>query len=415
MYTLDTAYVRHNSRNGRWEEDNIADRSVQALLSDGTDVWMFLLYPSITQPRAVLLEDIRNLTNGVANGTTVQEWLTALGNRTLPFHDEVPSFETHYVKYANAWHAGYHIEPITRIGTLSQQGSKWDKEDLLIWRKDVEPETLARNAMFTINGLFHPAEWGPEGVHIHMGNRTLRQTNDNQIGVHSFANVGQLSYVPITPDMVTSQREGAPLHTGVYVTLPDGVDMEGKTFLVVLGGYLQVLGKTYTRVGERTYRIELANLMMVERFYDSWKDLNLAEILGFTQYDYNDTLFEVKEILKDETVRKFLTMPQSFFVAVETDSFFQEIVAVESSGLPGRYYDHETTRYPLMGAYGRMLEYHPIEEDGITVMCTTPNQRHNYDFFRRPWTKSEGIDAGRYPYRPYTHTHAFYRLMGSQR
>jgi len=415
MYILETAYVKRGARNRLWVEEDIADVPIQEVAANYHHVWLFLTYPSQIEPLGLLLEDIINYLNGVEADVTTQEWLTSLGNETLPFRYDAPSFEVNYVKYTNVWHAGYKIEPITRIGTLSQTGSKWDKEDLLIWRDDVNPETLARNAMFTVNGLFHPAEYGPDGVHVHMGNRTLRQSNDNQIGLYSFANVGNLSYIPITDEMVTAQRDGASLHTGVYVTLPETTDMNGKMFLVVLGGYLQVLGKTYTRVGERTYRIELANLMMVERFYDSWKDLDLADTLGFTQYDFNDTLFEVGEILEDETVRKFLTMPQSFFVAVGTDSFFQELIPVEHSGLPGRYYDYETTRYPLMGAYGRMLEYHPIEEDGITVMCTTENKRHNYDFFRRPWTKSEGIDAGRYPYRPYEHTQAFYRLMGSQR
>lgn len=414
MYQLEQAYVRRNSRNDIWVPQDISDHPIKTVDSTYGDVWLFVTYASITEPRAVLLSTIRNLLNGVGPSVTTQEWLTSLGNKTLPFHTTPPDFQLHYVRYINAWHAGYRIAPIGRKGTLSQQGSKWEKEDLLVSRPDVKPETLARNALFTVNGLFHPTEYGPEGVHIHEGNTTLRHSNDNQIGLYSFAKVGHVRCIPVTPEMVSAQRPDAPLWRGVYVTLPEDVEMGNKTYLLVIGGYLQVLGKTYTRVGERTYRVELSNLMMMERFYDSRVELNLHDVLGFTEYDFNESLLSVAEIGRDETVLRYMTLPQTFFVEVEAETFFQELVPVEDAGLPGRYYDYDTPYYPLMGAYGRMLEYHPIEEDGITVLCAEENHRHRYDFQRRPWRTQNALDGGRYPANPFDHTQAFYRLLGSQ-
>jgi len=414
MYELITAYSRKDRRNGRWVEVDVTDEPVKFLYQTFGDVWFIITYPSLDGVKGLRLDDVQNLLNPLGPLTSVSEWLISVGNTTLPFTDDFPEFTTGYVKYANAWHAGYQLEPISRIGTVEQGGSKWDKEDLLISRSDIDPEYLVRNVLFSVNGLFHVAEYGPEGVHIHNGNRSLRKANDNQVGIHSFAEVGTVSYIPITDDMITAQHTGAPLNKGVYVTLPENTDMDGKTFLVVLGGYLQVLGKTYTRVGERTYRIELPNLMLLERFYDSWDDMDLDTELGLTKYEVNNSMVSVFEFFKDETIRRYLTLSQSFFVAVDADTFFHELVALETTKLPSRYYDSEVTQYPLIGAYGRMLEYHPIVEDGVTVLCTTRNVRHRYDFHRRKWRDSTAVDDGRYPAHSFDHTNAYYRIMGTQ-
>lgn len=414
MYELTTAYSRKDRRNGRWEEVDLSDVPIKSLDQTHGDVWLLITYPSFNGTKGLRLDSIQNLLNNATPTVTVSEWLTAVGNTTLPFADSIPSFSEGYVRYTNAWHAGYQIDPISRIGTLEQGGSKWDKQDLLIRRDDIDPEYLARNALFTVNGLFHIAEYGPQGVHLHNGNLSLRHANDNQVGVHSFADVGEVNYVPITDEMITAQHTNAPLHKGVYVTLPESVDMMGKTYLLVLGGYLQALGKTYTRVGERTYRIELPNLMLLERYYDSWDDLDLSSGSGLTEYEHNPSLLGVNELSQDSKIRHYLTLSQSFLVEVNAETFFQELIPLESAKLPGRYYDYEVTHYPVVGAYGRMLEYHPIVEDGVTVLCTSRNVRHRYDFHRRKWQDFAGVDDGRYPAHPFDHTHAFYRIMGTQ-
>ena len=415
MYQLITAYTLTDRRNSRWQlASDLNDTPIRPLLSTYAEVWLVIDHPSFDTPRWLPLTRVINEVSNVLPTVTVGQWLTALGNKSLPFSDEKPTFERHYVKYANAWHAGYHIEPISRLGTLSQGGSKWDKEDLLIWRKGVDPETLARHVLFSVNGFFHAAEYGPDGVHIHDGNHTVRHANDNQVGLHSFTKVGALRYIPITDDMIVAQHAGASLYDGVYVTLPDNVDMDGCTFLCVIGGYLQALGKTYTRVGDRTYRIELSNLMLLERYYDSAEALSLKERLGLSDYPSNPGLLGVAEFKSDAVIRRYLTLSQSFFVCVDTPSLFHYLKPVEYSKLPGRYYDTDNTNYPLVGAYGRTLEYHCIRETTTKVLCSSRNIRHRYDFHRRQWRDMPATDSGRYPKHPFDDAQAYYRLLGTQ-
>jgi hypothetical protein len=87
---------------------------------------------------------------------------------------------------------------------------------------------------------------------------------------------------------------------------------------------------------------------------------------------------------------------------------------VEYSGLPGRYFNYSKTNAPLMGAYGRALDYHTVQEEAVTVLHTSENLRHHYDANRRKWRTSAAVDNGRYPSNPFRHTHAFLRLMGTE-
>jgi hypothetical protein len=414
MYTLTGARYRKDRRDGRWEVADLSTVPVTTLTTTHGDVWLFITYPSVSEPKALRFDLVANWVSSLDAGKTVSEWLTGLGNRTLPFAEINPQFRPHYVRYAQAWHAGYNIEPIGRIGTPDKGGSKFDKEDLVVTREDLTPRQIADYALFSVNGLFHRTEWREDGVRIRGGNLSLRKANDNQIGLHSFRDVGKLQYVSITETMLSRQRPDAPLRKAVYVTLPETVDLNNKTALLVLGGYLQALGKGYTRVGERTYRIELGNLMLMERYFDSRTSLDLSS-LGLSQNPANPSAVSRAELESDAVLIRYLTLEQSFFVVVDSPSMFQELIPLEGTGLPGRYYAHEAHNFPVMGAYGRMLEYHTIEEDGLWVVCAMDNLRHKYDFHTRKWRTKAVNDAGRYPAFPFVHAHAFSRLLGVEK
>lgn len=416
MYELTRAYCRRFPGQSRWEAFDAAAEPITTLSATYGDVWLYITYPTATvAEKALRLHDVANRITRVGDPTTtVQEWLTGLGNETLPFADEVPTFTAHYVRYVNAWHAGYDVHPIARNGTLEQGGSDAAKEDLQIKLDGVDPYQLGDYGMFTINGLFHPIDVGPNGVYIRYGNDSLRRANDNQIGVYSFADVGKVQYVPITADMITPQRPGEPLRNAAYVTLPDDVDLTGKTAMVVIGGYLHVLGKGYTRTGEKTFRIQLQRLSLLERYYDSVADLDMSS-LGLSEYDHNASLLSVDEIRRDSAILAYLTLPQSFFVLVDADTMFHEWEAIEPVGLADRYVLYEYEYLPLVGAYGRGLEHHVIYESPYHLISATPNLRHHYDFQTRPWKKQKAVDSGRYPAWPAEPAVTYIRRLGIER
>lgn len=411
MYTLTRAMCRKDRRQGRWVECDLTDEPINTLIATHGDVWLFIDWGAPEGEYALDIDSVRNMISVVKPGVTVSEWLENLGNETLPFEENLPTFNTHYVRYIHAWTGGYEIIPISRNGTIAQDVSAYSQDDLLIRRPTVDHEYLATNALFTVNGLFHRASEGVEGVHIIDGNRSLRRANENQVGVYSFSEVGEVDSIPITEEMVHSYASAQPLRRGAYLRIPDDVELENKTVLLVIGGYLQVLGDTYQRVGERHYRVHINKLHMRERYYDSCKDIDLSS-LGLTEYDHNDSLLSKDALTSDQALRAYLTLPQSFFVVVDAPSFFQDLEALEETGLPNRYLDHAFDYAPVMGTYGRMLEYHAISENGVHVLATNTNVRHSYDFHHRP---AGNYDDGRYPYKPFVYAPAWKRILGVQK
>lgn len=413
MYLLASARYRTDRNAGRWIEGDLASAPVTTLTTVYGDVLLFITYPSLATPKALRFDKVAGTLNGVGPSVTVQQWLTSLGNKTLPFEAVTPTLIPRYVTYAQAWHAGYDFVPRPRNGAIGANMSLWEQEDLIATHPLFTPAYINDYGLFQVNGYFHINDYTAAGVRIVDGNRTVRVSNDNQIGILSFEAIGKIIKCPITPAMVAAQNADAPLKDAVYVSIPTKYDLTGKTVLMVIGGYLHTGGRAFSQVGERTYKIQMQNLMLLDRLLESRKHLDLSK-MGLTPYLDNPSLTSIAELYSDTAIRGWLTMSQSFFVIVDTPSFFHALEPVEYAGLPSRYYNYSKTDAPLMGAYGRALDYHTIQEQDTTVICASENIRHHYDANRRKWQLSKAVDGGRYPANPYRHTHAFMRLMGTE-
>lgn len=411
MYQLVTARYKSDRRAGRWVEADLSNALITTLATTYGDVWLYITYPSLVEPKAVRLSDFQNMLNGVTSTTTVQEWLAQIGNLTLPFAKQLPDFNPRYVEYCQAWHSGYDIHPVGRPGVMEDNLSTRAREDLMITHPNFTPKFINEHCLFTVNGYFHLTDFAENGVRVIDGNTTVMKSNDNQIGLYSFQDIGAIQTLPLKDANLHAMNETAPLWDGVYTNIPESIDLTNKTVLLVLGGYLQVLGKTYRRVGDRAWKIEMGNSMFLDRFIQSLKDMDLSS-LNVEAPEENPSFALVSQLKSDETVRAYLELSQSFFVIVDSPSFFQEYIPLEYIGLEGRYIGSEKLQYPVVGAYGRMLDYHIIEEDGRFVYCCVPNVRHDYDAGHRKWQQMRAVDGGRYPHKPSVPAQAYLRRLG---
>lgn len=424
MYTLVRARYRRDRRSGRWVEADLADEAIGTLSANYGDIYLYIEYPGAGAPitKALHWVNVEQDVNNYNPNFTVQQWLTEIGNKTLPFEVKFPNEALRLVRYAHAWHAGYKVKAKGANGSLNQDISVHYKEDLVLTHPIHKPEAVRDYCMVSVNGYFHLTDWTTEGVRVIDGNKTVIASNDNQVGLYSFETIGKLKYIPITDGMIRKAGSDIPLWDSTYLQLPADVDIENKTVLLVTGGYLNVLSNVYERINERTWRISFGRMMFLNRYIQSAQDMDLSS-LGLTRSEEDPTLFDAQELKQDAVIKKYLQLSQSFFVIVDSPSMFQAYEPVQYLNLPGRFIDSKREQLPLVGAYGRMLDYHIIKEPSQAaavipadtaeyVYCATLNQRNDYDAHHRPWQQQKAVNGGRYPGSPFKNETAYFRILG---
>lgn len=425
MYILVRSRYRLDRRAGRWVEADLADEAIGTLSANYGNIYLYIQYPGAGNPvvRALHWEKMENELGQYDPNMTVQQWLTSIGNRTLPFEDKMPNENLRLVKYAHAIAAGYNFQTKGVDGHISQDISTYYKEDLILTHPVHKPADVRNHCLISVNGYFHLTDYTDEGVRIIDGNKTVIRSKDNQVGLYSFEQLGKLKFVPIKPDMIKSQGEDIPLWNATYLTMPPEIDLEGKTVLLVTGGYLNVLSDVYERVNERIWRLSFGRMMFLNRYLQSVRDMDLSS-LGLSEDPDDPTLFNAQEFKHDDVIKAYLGLSQSFFVIVDCDAMFQTFEPVEYLNLPGRFVSSERHQFPLIGAYGRMLDYHIIKEPNrklkvpdnkqLYIYAATMNKRYDFDAHHRPWLSQKAVNGGAYPGRPFRHETAYYRIIGSE-
>ena len=84
MYQYERALVKHRMPNVRYEEKDVRQLSVKALLRDYAEVYLVLTHSALTGKVTLRLSDAVNLLTAVLEGTTVSQWLIDNANTTLP-------------------------------------------------------------------------------------------------------------------------------------------------------------------------------------------------------------------------------------------------------------------------------------------------------------------------------------------
>lgn len=409
-YQLVAAKARSKGLDAVWSDVSITPMTIGTLFSTYTDVWMTLSHPSLSKNVFLRLQAVRELVSARYHSLTVPQWLQAIGDLALPTVASMPDFKLRQVRTSDAWRAGYDIKPFDRTRHEDAEIPYGEKDDLLLTKEGIDFQTYHRYLLVSVNGYFHRTGSSPRGLQVLDGGRTGRLLNDNQVSVHSFWGVGALDIIPITSEMVYKTIPTGRLADRAYVELP--YDVEDKTVLLVIGGFLHVLDETYTRIGPRSLCININKLALAERFFESNKALDLSS-LPLTKHVGDASHVAVDELYSDEVIRAYLSLSQSFVVVVNTKDFYVRRHPIANTELPGRYeVPKGTERLPLFGAYGKVYDYAIFPDWGVNVLACRENTRKRYSFRTTHWRGNHSIDDSLYPYRPWDWAQAHMLEMG---
>lgn len=409
-YQLVAAKARSKGLDAIWSDVNISAVTIGELFSIYSSVWLTLSHPALTANVYLELNTIREQITSEYHRQTIPEYLIAIGDDSLPTVPSLPELRLRRVRYNDAWRAGYDIKPVDRFRHEDAEIPHGEKNDLLLRKEGVDFQTYHRYALVTVNGFFHRTGTYQDGLQVVEGGRTGRLCNNNQVGIHSFFGVGTLDQIPITADMVYKTISTGRLSDRAYIELP--YDIEDKTVLLVLGGYLHVLDDAYTRIGPRSIRVNFNKIAYPERYFSSRSRIDLSSLpLNLVEDDPGHVA--VDELLSDEVITAYLSLPQSFVVVVNARDFFVRRHLIANSQLPGRYeVPANTERLPLFGAYGKAYDYAIFPDWGRHVLACSENIRERYGFRTTNWRNFDSIDDSLYPYRPWDWSNGYLLEMG---
>jgi len=375
MYVLISALGVSKAQGSRWGSLNIGEVLVSQLFANYRKVYATLSNIYLDEPISIDLESLRNDHSFFVG--TFNQLLTSLGTTTLTQTTIPPVLNPKYAIYSDAFRAGYKVEPVNVLTSHTANLPPSDKTSLRIIRTDpvTDMELFFKHCLVTVNGFFHQTDFDGEFAYAIDANNSKLKSHQNQIGFLSFLNIGQIESVPITEQMIYKQADESTLSKRTYIKL--NKDITNKTVLLVLGGYLLFPdNKSIIQSGEDVFSIDIGKMPFVERYFEGAKYLNYDR-LGLPVSDNNIEATNLNDLMSDEVLTKYFTMPQSFFVIVDTPALFTNKVPIKSTGLPGMFIGYKEPIYPLIVSNGRVAEYWKEHEDGQWAVNVYDSYLHN--------------------------------------
>ena len=372
MYQLVSALGKPFVGSARWAPVEIGELTMLSIYQTYRKVYAVLTNEFIEGEVCLDLEAIR--ADYATSESTFNEVLAALGNQALPTTDQIPEIKTRYAKYNDARRA-YTITPVPPYAAPDAELPESEKTWLFLQRKArsaVGPafdyEYFYKHCLVSVNGFYHRTDFSALGAYVVEGDVSRKLSKRDQVGILSFREIGELEFVPITPEMVYTQSEEQSLRHRTYVDV--GVDLAGKTPMLVLGGYLHAVDSSILRVvGDQHLMVSVENLPLFERYYESRPYIDLSGLPVETSTN-NPFQIAVEEFLSDECLRAYFSLPQSFVVLVNNEDMFADLEVLQKVPEPGKHTTYTRPEYPMVAGYGFSPNYWAVKEDGQYAIST---------------------------------------------
>lgn len=360
MYTLVSAIGKSRTGAKRWEAVSIGDVPVNQIYDLYSKTWAELSNPLFAENVALDLDLIRDEFGG--RSFTFNELLASLDNRSLPTQDAMPELKPKFARWNQGFRADYTIQPVSPNHSPSTDVPDEDRTWLLMTntRRKVDYEKFYESCMVSICGYYHRIEGNEQGIWVHDGMKTGRKAEANDIGIWSFADVGKLRYVPITPDMVYAPGEGQKLRYRMNIDF--GVDLSKSSLILVLGGYAHVLdSKVFSRISDTAITVDTQNMPLLDRYFESRNQLDFSSF-GLETPPINESQVALSQLFSDEAMLAWATLSQSFLVMLDNTDIFVDYGSIQPTKIPGQYVSHTYPEWPMVTGHGRVEEYWAIEE-----------------------------------------------------
>lgn len=374
MYTIVSAYGIGTQPNSKWTAVlNVANTPMNQLFGLYRKLFLTVTTQFLADPLHVSIDDLRTMYQN--DPRTLQVILDSFGGSSLPTVASVPQYTSKVVRYSDGFRSNYNVDTTLPGANPSTVTKPEDRTELRIWRPATDMQRFYDYCMVSVNGFFYRTQTDGDFVYIPDGGKSLLNSNQNQLGFHSFEEISKIKQIKLTASMFYKNSSQSFLSKMAY--FDPGIDVTGKTVLAVIGGYLYLPGTSaFRQVGDRSFLIDFNNVPLFDRYYDAAKFLDFSS-LGLTSQAKTSDLININEFLSDDVFIKYLTHAQSFLVVLDVPSLYNLRHPIKNDGLPGMLRTYTEPTLPLYYANGQVAEYWKILDQDVWAMFVQNSDYRN--------------------------------------
>lgn len=362
--------IAQSRATGLLVREDMNNRKVRELYSEYSRAYLILTHTATGQTYSLDIADAVDEIFQLSPDITVGQWMTAIGDGALPVSESIPELKSFAVKYNDVWSSGYDVQAVHPTGGADIYEDH-ELHDLRMTRLDTDYQQFFKNCLVTVSGLLHLVDYDQNGVVVKDGGRTAYISRDNNIGLISFREVGELTCIPIKDSLVAARSETG-YREGIYVKLSEPIGK--RSVMLSLGGYLYLNNQHYRVVNDDTLLIEWWAIDIFKRYVESKSLIDLSALTALINTNQNHTDAVDLELLhSDAAILTYLTLSQSFVILCDTDNLYVDKHVLEATGLPGRYYSYTRPSLPMLTSNGFLPAYTAVPERIAFTLCIPNN------------------------------------------
>lgn len=399
MFTCVRAIASLRGANQHLTETDVNNVPVRNLMTTYSVCILILTHPALDIEVSLDVVKVVDMFYSHNPDITVAGWLKAIDNADLPIETHAHKIVKSSVLAGEILNAGYKMEMVHPTAGDGNEYHDEELTDIRVTRPGTDYMDLYRHCLVSVNGLLHLTDASKEKLVIVDGGKSVYQSRRNEVGLLSFKAVGGITCYPIAPGMVTG-RNGLTLDQGVTITAP-GADFSDKYIMVSIGGYLHTCGHQYKVVGDNSVMIEWWNLPIAQRYNDSRHLIDWEPVTRLmTQNPDHEGAFDTTLMNSDACIRAYMTMSQTFIIAVDAKLMFFDNIPVERTGLAGRYYSYTPPVLPLLLENGMIPPYTIHGKAGVYSLAVDDNNAPRYLHSTRNLDGNMGYENDAREYAP---------------
>jgi hypothetical protein len=316
------------------------------------------------------------------------------------------------VTYQLASDANYRFD-IAKIGHHEYDQLSYyfkdDFPDVQISRKhsEIDIDRLESAFLWTVNGYVYNTARDSTSLYLPGAVSGMLRSRANKIGMLNFSGLTpQLKKQTLTADQISTDTNTAA-YEKIFLTFTDPV----LSPVLVLAGYLIFEHpEFFYRISDNTFALHLHRLNYMEKLYELFKYRDIFKDLGVPVSANNPTQVNTEDVRSTETIKRFLTLPNSFLVDTgNSNGLSRDPLYLEHSSIPGNFRTHKLPVLPMFVGYGKLTEYHKqqINTERYTVYCQD-SVYHNYVFSAQNQHLLKTYNGHRIPGTTYRISNAFF-------